>query len=143
MITAPVLDMSPRAAPFSIPSTPASPTAAKGGKHLSLILMIIIGCFLLITAIISMVVMFLCKSNKEQKNEPAKETGMYRLLVYMLPLVFIPFFYFWWTALLLVVGFFYVTGLYKLLANRSQNEFEPFAMKNVNFQSIAPIETLL
>ncbi|XXG79088.1 hypothetical protein AAC387_Pa09g0235 [Persea americana] len=75
---APVLDMSPRAAPFSIPSTPASPTAAKGGKHLSLILMIIIGCFLLITAIISMVVMFLCKSNKEQKNEPAKETAMLR-----------------------------------------------------------------
>lgn len=104
MITAPVLDMSPRAAPFSIPSTPASPTAAKGGKHLSLILVIIIGCFLLITAIISMVVMFLCKSNKVQKNEPAKETGMYwehgfkhipnnvRLLIYILPLVFIPFF---------------------------------------------------
>lgn len=103
MITAPVLDMSPRAAPFHLPSTPTSSSAAKGGKHLILILILGIGGLLLIAVIISVVVIFSCKSNKEHKNEPAKETGMFLftilsipinviLLIYILALVLISFF---------------------------------------------------
>lgn len=75
---APTLGMSPRAAPFLLPSTPVSSSASNGRKHLNLILIICIGGGLLITVAVSLVVICSCKSNRVQKKEPAKEIARQR-----------------------------------------------------------------
>ncbi|XP_058078027.1 receptor-like serine/threonine-protein kinase ALE2 isoform X2 [Magnolia sinica] len=73
---APALGISPIAAPFHLPSTPASSSAANRGKHQSLILILCIGAGLL-AVIISISVLVICsyKSDQRKKNAPSIETA--------------------------------------------------------------------